>query len=163
MKHWILVLALFAVAVQAAVYKRVDENGEVFYSDSPAPGAQRLQLPDLPTYTLPPVDTLGEPARVVIKNDFYDSFVFAGPANDSTIKDALGVVQAELQLVPGLREDHLIQYYLDDKSYGPPIDQLAITISNLAPGRHRLSASVVDQVGNILISTSDVAITIERE
>ena len=163
MKHWILLLAMFAVAAQAEVYKRVNENGEVFYSDSPAPGAKRLQLPDLPTYTLPPLESLGAPSRVAIKNDFYNSFGFTVPANDATITDDLGVVQTELQLEPGLRENHSIQYYLDDKPYGPAIDQLTVTMSNLAPGRHRLSASVVDQVGNVLISTKDVAITIERK
>lgn len=163
MKHWILSLALFAVAVQAAVYKRVNEDGEVFYSDSPAPGAQRLKMPELPTYTLPPVESHGGPSRVVIKNDFYNSFVFAQPANDTTIRDDTGLVHAELQLEPELRENHSIQYYLDDKPYGPTTDLLAVNMSNLTPGRHRLSASVVDQVGNVLISTQDVAITIERK
>lgn len=163
MKYWILSLAMFAVAVQAAVYKRVNEDGEVFYSDSPAPGAQRLQLPELPTYNPPPVGTLGAPSRVVIKNDFYNSFVFAHPANGTTITDDLGVVHAELQLEPQLRENHSIQYYLDDKPYGPATDLLAVIMSNLTPGGHRLSASVVDSAGNVLISTEDVAVTIERK
>ncbi|MGD8312456.1 MAG: DUF4124 domain-containing protein [Gammaproteobacteria bacterium] len=158
-----LLLALIAVAVQAELYKSINQDGEVVYSDSPSPGARRLKLPELPTYALPPVGSLRTPSRVPIKNDLYERFVFAAPANDATIRDELGVIHTELQLVPGLGDDHLIQYYLDDKPYGPPYDQLTVTMSNLAPGRHRLSASVIDRQGNILISTEDIVVTIERE
>jgi hypothetical protein len=158
-----LLPALFASAVQAELYKSVNDAGEVVYSDSPSPGARRLRLPDLPTYAPPPVGTARIPSRAVMPNDFYQSLVFASPASDTTIRDDLGVVHTELRLVPELDDNHLIQYFLDDKPYGPPIDQLTVTMSNLAPGRHRLSASAVDKLGNILISTEDIVVTIERE
>ena len=164
MKYLLTMLTLLAFVAQAEVYKTVNEHGDVVYSDTPTAGAKRLHMPKLQTYSPLPLRSLKSIKRPAIKNDFYSAFAFTKPENNITIRDNLGVVQTELKLVPGLgsRHQHLIQYYLDDKPYGPPIDQLAVTMSNLERGEHRLSASVLDQQGNILISADDVVVHIKR-
>ena len=49
-----LLLLLFAPAVQAEIYKFVDENGLVTYTNMPRPGAKpRLVIPELPTAAPP--------------------------------------------------------------------------------------------------------------
>jgi hypothetical protein len=165
MKYLVFLLALACFTAQAAVYKSVNENGEVVYSDSPSPGAKRVKMPKLQTYQPQPVPTLKSIKRPPVKNDYYSSFAFAKPDNDITIRDNLGVVHTELRLVPALDSGrgHLIQFYLDDEPYGPPIELLAVTMSNLERGEHRISASVLDGRGNILISAEDVVVHIHRD
>ena len=53
MKRFPVLLILLSASVQADVYKSVDENGEVIFSDQPTPNAQRMKLPELPTYKAP--------------------------------------------------------------------------------------------------------------
>ena len=50
-----------AAAMSATVYKWVDENGVIHYSDQPHPGAQKMQIEPAQTYTPAPVTV---PARV---------------------------------------------------------------------------------------------------
>ena len=47
MKRIPLLLILLAASVHADVYKSVNENGEVIYSDQPTPNAQHMKLPEL--------------------------------------------------------------------------------------------------------------------
>ena len=45
MNNWLILLCLFWSAAQAVpVYRWVDENGQVNYSDRPGPGAVRIEL-----------------------------------------------------------------------------------------------------------------------
>lgn len=164
MKVLVFLLALTCFTAQAAVYKSVNENGEVVYSDSPGPGAERVRLPKLQTYKPQPVPTLKSVKRAPIKNAYYSAFSFSKPNNDITIRDNLGVVHTELKLVPALDSGsgHRIQFYLDDEPYGPPVELLAVTMSNLDRGQHRISASVLDGRGNVLISAEDVVVHIHR-
>src|SRR5579863_8074566 len=42
-------------AVASTMYRWVDEQGVVHYSDTPQPGAQRIQMEQAQTYKAPPV------------------------------------------------------------------------------------------------------------
>lgn len=165
MKYFILLLVMVAAGVQAEVYKSVNEKGEVIYTDKPTVGAKRMKLPELPTYTAPPAAPSGSAATKPVQNAFYENFAFSRPGNEETVRNNLGIVMIETRLSPGLqtKRRHRIQFYLDGKPNGPLLDRTAITLSNLERGTHTLSASVLDQDGKALISTSDVTVYVKRE
>ena len=69
MKYSLLLLVLLTGLVQAAVYKTVTETGEVIYSDTPTQGSERVRLPELPTYTPPPLPKItASPAKQPVKS-----------------------------------------------------------------------------------------------
>ena len=171
MKHislmlFAVMLALLSGLAQSEIYKSVSANGEVSYSDKPSPGAKRMQKRELSTYTPPalPVRQTRRPARPA-SSDYYKSFSFIKPQNNATIRNNPGIVMVEVKLDPGLQNNlgHKIQFYLDDEPYGPPVDNYAVTLSNLDRGEHTLSASVINADGKLQISTLDVDVHLKRE
>lgn len=164
MKRLPLMLLLFAGCLQAAVYKQVNENGEVVYSDKPAAGAEKMDLPELPTYTPPPVP-LVRPADAPVESEVYKGLEIVKPADNSTIRNNLGIIEVQLRIEPALkvREKHRLQFYLDNERYGPLVDKTAIMMSNIERGEHTLSASVFDADGNVVAASNSVTVFVKRE
>ena len=166
MRYLILLLFMVSAAVQAEVYKSTNDKGEVIYSDIPSRGAERVKLPDLPTYTPPPVPASTSRAdRKSVQDAFYQSFSFRKPGNDETVRNNLGIIMIETRLAPALQTKlgHRIQFYLNGKPAAPLLDRTAITLSNIERGAHTLSASVLDKDGKVLVSTGDVTVHVKRE
>jgi hypothetical protein len=164
MKWLPLMLLVFAGVLHAAVYKHVNEKGEVVYSDTPVPGAEKLDLPELPTYSPPPVPLIRPESEPVV-SDIYRTLEVIKPKNDSTIRNNLGVIELQLRIDPALkvREKHRIQFYLDNERYGPLVDKTAIMMSNIERGEHTLSASVFDGDGNVVAASNSVTVFVKRE
>lgn len=164
MKHYLLLLALLPGFALADVYKTV-RDGEVIYSDQPAPGAEKIQLPELPSYRPPPLPRTTAAAGPAQQGGPYDSMAIMKPANDATIRNNLGIIQVQVRLEPALksRSKHRIQYYLDGQPHGPPIENTGITFSNITRGEHTISAVVLDEKGSVLIRTESVTVHVKRE
>jgi len=166
MKNVLMILLLFVGCAQADVYKSVDDQGGVIYSDQPSAAAKKMVLPKLPTYTAPPLPPATPAnARTTRSVADYEAFSVSKPLDGSTLRSNLGVVQVELSLKPALKDvdRHRIQYYLDNEPYGPLVGALAITISNLERGTHTLSASIVDADNRELISAQPVTVHLKRQ
>jgi hypothetical protein len=165
MRHILLLLALVTGPVLADVYKTVTETGEIIYSDTPTPGAERIHLPELPTYTPPPLPRFTpSPAKQPVKS-LYNSMTFTEPAEDATVRDNQGVVQIRIELAPPLmtRLGHKVQFYLDNKPHGIPVESTAIGFSNIDRGTHSVSAYVVDKDENPMMSAPAVSFHMHRE
>jgi len=166
MKRILILLALFACQANAEIYKSINADGEVVYSDTATQGAERVKMPALPTYTPPPAATAGfTPVQQVReKTDYYKSFVLVSPANEETIRNNLGILNIEAKLTPALqvRLKHRVQFFLNGEPYGAPVGKTSLTISNLDRGDYTLSAAVVDADGKTLISTGDVVLYMKR-
>ena len=165
MKRILILLVLFACQAHAEVYKSINADGEVVYSDTPTQGAERLNMPALPTYTPPPLATPGfTPAQAPEKKDYYESFAFISPTNEETVRNNLGILNIQLKLTPALqgRLRHRVQFFLNGEPYGTPVGNTSLTISNLDRGDYILSAAVVDADGNTLISTGDIVVYMKR-
>jgi hypothetical protein len=160
---WILLL-MASAAVHAEVYKSINADGEVVYSDQPTRGAERIKMPDLPSYTPQPARTLGRSKRATVQQIHYEHFTLSSPANEATVRNNLGTVLIETALAPALMSSlgHSIQYYLDGVAHGAAIDRTTLTLANVDRGQHQLSASVLDASGNVLISTAEITVFVKR-
>ena len=162
---FLLLLVLFACQVNAEIYKSINADGEVVYSDTATQGAERVKIQPLPTYTPPPVRASSfTPVQAPEKAEFYKSFAIVSPANEETIRNNLGILNIEAELTPALqgRLKHRVQFYLNGEPYGNPVGKTSLTISNLDRGEYTLSASVVDASGKALISTDNIVLYMKR-
>jgi hypothetical protein len=159
-----ILLLVVAMAAHAEVYKSINADGEVVYSDRPTQGAERVKMPPLPSYTPQPVRTLSRSAATVEQQVRYESFIISSPASDATIRNNLGTVEVDTRLAPALMTSlgHRIQFYLDGVAHGNQLDNTTLTLSNVERGEHRLSASVVDTAGNVLITTAETTVYVKR-
>jgi hypothetical protein len=165
MKRIPVLLVLLAGIVQADVYKSVNDKGEVTYSDQPMPKAERMKLPELPTYSAPPLPRLSSTPESKPVASLYQSMKILEPENDATIRDNQGVVRVRIALVPPLmtKQGHNIQFYRNGEPYGP-VSNTSITIfSNQDRGSYTLSASVLDAKGDTVMTSDPVTFYLHRE
>ncbi len=90
---------------------------------------------------------------------------FSEPVNDATIRNNEGVVQISLVLDPPLmiREGHKIQYYLNNKPHGIPVETTSIRFSNINRGTHNVSADVIDKNEQPVFQAAAVTFHLHRE
>jgi hypothetical protein len=165
MKRILILLVLVACQANAEIYKSINADGEVVYSDTPSKGAETVKMPALPTYTPPPVPASSySPAQTEEKKDYYKTFAFISPVNEETVRNNLGILNIEAKLTPVLqgRLGHRVQFYLNGEPYGEPVGKTSLTISNLDRGEYTLSAAVVDSAGAAQITTDDVVVYMKR-
>ena len=148
---------------QAAIYKIVDEEGNVHYSDQPAPGAKKVDLPPPSVYTPP---KLTSPARSEAGQEepraAYDSLRILSPKNDEAVRSNNGDLSVSLAVKPRLkrRQGHRLVLLLD----GKPVEVKGTThqFKNLDRGTHTLSARVEDRSGSSLIESDPVTFHLLR-
>lgn len=151
----------------ARVFKKIQPDGTVVYSDEPSPGAEEIEVKPLPSYNLPPVKPSSTPRTVKLsppeeEEKGYKSFAITSPTHDSTINHGSGIFSVTLSSKPSLKEKHKIQVMLDGKPVGPASRSSVFNLSNVDRGMHTLTAKIVDEKGKPLISSQPVTIHMRR-
>ncbi|MDH3343592.1 MAG: DUF4124 domain-containing protein, partial [Gammaproteobacteria bacterium] len=110
MKYFIsLILLLVSLSIQAEIYRGVDEEGEVFYSDKELPNSELIPTPTPNAISMPKPEPK-KPAAEVKQANQYKSFRIVSPANDATFKDNAGNLTVSLSIEPDLnteKGDHI--------------------------------------------------------
>lgn len=145
---------VFSIVTAETVYKTVDEDGNVIFSDQPTQGAEQIELQELQTIKnpntprLPPADTSRpKPA------DYYQAISIISPAAEEGYRNNAGNLNVKLSLQPSLKPGHKIVIKLDGQEIASG-SALSASVDNVNRGTHSLSAAVVDSSGKSLISTS---------
>lgn len=155
-----------ATSVCAAVYKTIDANGNVVYTDEPVGDAKPVDLPPLSTIPPPrPVQpaSTGSAEEASTKN--YEEFGVVTPQQDATLRDNTGNVPVSIALKPSLNvaAGHRIQFYMDGQTQGEPVTSLKTLFENVDRGAHTVAAAVIDASGNELMRTDSVRFYLHRQ
>ena len=167
MRHSAFTLLLLgcSLALAQTVYKWVDENGVVHYSDQPHAKAEKMTVPAAQTYTAPV--NAGADTSVATPPPAYDSGYYQGcaiikPANAESFAniDSLSVV---VQTDPPVRREDRIFLMLD----GQPLNGGAptgarFTLEPVDRGTHTLQAVVSDAQRTTLCQTSGVTFEVHQ-
>lgn len=159
-----LILLSLAMPAQAEVYKTVTPDGQVVYSDTPTTGARPMNVPEITTYAPPPLPVLAPVQRPDEITAVYDSFEVDSPGDESTVRDSVGNIEMLVTLQPGLivKQGHRIEYYDNGKQHGRPTVDTRKVFTSLDRGEHTLSAVVIDENGQQLISTRPVTVYLHK-
>jgi hypothetical protein len=173
MQRILMVLLVASCATASAeVFRRTGPDGEVYFSDRPAPDAQRVDLNPAQAVQLrtPPrtaeSDASGQneaanqkPAAVS-----YAELTIVKPSYDQGVRANGGSVTVYLSLQPALQPGHAIMLKVDGED-GERIhsgETLNFNLSNMSRGRHTVAAKVVNQNGEELIRTGPVGFYVLR-
>ena len=163
MNKWIPLLALLVIAPTLAddIYKWVDEDGQMHFSDVPRDGAIAVEIAPAQTFSAPGVSGATASSGttnvsdVAVQSDAvgYESLAITSPAMEETIWNTGGEITVAVQLRPGLQTGHQIRLYID----GKPLPNLqpntsSLQVSGVERGEHKLRAEVWDENGQILIA-----------
>jgi hypothetical protein len=159
MKTRILVLAscLLAFASQAQESKKElwtwrDANGVVHFSDTPGPGAKRVDLvvtgPPSGSATAPAPATAGTVAQPpAAPGTTYNLLEIWQPENGASFFDADSTVNVRIRTEPAVAEGDSLRLYLDGMRLEGANNTLEYTLENLDRGTHSITATIRDAKG----------------
>ncbi len=159
----IICLAVFAsVAGATTLYRWVDEDGVVHFSDKAQPGAEIVELSSAQTFTPPPVPQRAQPQEEEAPPT-YDMFEIAEPVEDKVYWNLEGSFGASLRLRPSLRAGHSIYFYIDGlRIDGLSTRSLNVTLPEVFRGTHTMTASIADRTGAVLVQTDPVTFHVRQ-
>jgi hypothetical protein len=173
----ILVGAALCAAVMAApafadeVYRWVDEDGVVHYSDTPRDGAEKVEVRDPQTFSgraaLNATPTARDATPVVESGPavVYRSVRIATPAHDAVAWNTGGELTVEVAVEPALNvaAGHRVMVYLDGaRVAGTPMASTSLKLSGVVRGTYELYATVVDGSGTHLAQSDPITFHVRQ-
>jgi hypothetical protein len=156
----------------APVYKVVDDQGNVTYTDTPVAETATNEI------VLPAINPISSPIPASIPSTAespdpldaesakafagYSSVVLAAPLDGSLVHFDQPNLLVQLALTPQLEAGHLVQFYVDGSPYGKAIPGISLSIGGLERGSHRISARVLSSQGAVLAITKPVTVHVQR-
>lgn len=170
-------VAATADAAASRIYRTVDEDGNVVFTDVPPRPEQQGDAVDVetPNSFTPPAtaserrsvgEWLGQDGEPALEDGEepaiqYRSLRVASPTHDEALRDNAGNVTVAAAVEPNLGAGHAIQLYLDGelRQTGPTT---AFQLVNVDRGTHNLQLKVVDQTGTVLIASEPTVFHLQR-
>lgn len=149
---YVLLVLIAVPALAQTVYRWVDSNGVVHYSDMPHKGAKAVQLgaATVLPFKVPAEATMpGASGKLhTPKAPSYKVKILA-PAPGSTIWPVNYKVHVNVGVKPPLQGDAMLRYQLDGKNVGKPTPRTSIELHKVYRGTHTLTVLVVGGKGEI--------------
>lgn len=165
-----LLLMIIICASNAQIYKWVDSQGGVHFSDTPHTGAQIITLPDennssspssTPPKTSPEPNELQDQSPVKLKHS-YTKIGIVQPGSGATIRNNQGFVTVTAQTEPDLFPGDKLQLLYDNAVLGEPQKNPVFEINGMYRGSHTLAVQIMDEDGNVIDSSDPITIYVFR-
>ncbi|MFC1518450.1 DUF4124 domain-containing protein [Pseudomonadota bacterium] len=149
----ILCSVIFSIG-HATVYRWVDEQGNVHYSDQPRENAEQIELSEntqnsVAAPTVIETDSSPKEAKPV---EYRVRIV--NPTQEETIRNNNGNFTVVASAAPELPSGFLMALYIDDLLYGQPQASSIFNVTEVNRGEHNLVVKVLTQNGKVLASSS---------
>jgi hypothetical protein len=160
----VILFTLLSVACTAAlaatVYKWVDENGVVHYSDQPHENAEKVTIAAPQTYSAQRGYGASATSAAAKKANPYTSCTVAQPANDETFQNTDSVSVAAQSSPPPYGGDQMVLLLDGAKVPNFPTSGGSVTINPIDRGQHSLQAVVQDASGKPVCQSASVSFTV---
>jgi hypothetical protein len=166
----LLVMCLLAYASQAQeskvqLWKWTDANGVVHYSDTPGPGAVKVDLavPQGQPGSAPvPTASASGSGSIQVAPQKYKALTIVAPDDQTSYFDADPVVNVQVDSDPELLEGDQIYLYVDGQRYGSSGGAYTYSLPNLPRGAHTLRAVIFDADGTEKIRSAQVTVYLKQ-
>ncbi|WP_150914401.1 DUF4124 domain-containing protein [Marinobacter halotolerans] len=161
------IAVLLSAPVSADIYRQVDAQGNVTYTDEPSGNApvERVDVKPVTTITLPKPEAVREPEelreKVETEGAAYSDVRFLSPNDQQAFWRGAGNVSFEVTSTPGLRNGHKYEVALD----GQPVGQSrsgTINVNNVYRGTHQATVSIVDSDGVTIKPGETISFTVHQ-
>ena len=168
-KFWTLhSLALWLVSLTASaqIYKSVDENGVVTFSDVPpaaSSGKTSTVVKPNVTNSMPGLSsTAPSPEAATDDKSAARSVSIASPLNNATIPMGAGIFDVTAELGVPLAEDELLALYLDDELVDSPQVNAVWTLTYVIRGPHTLQVRRLSRTGETISQSEKITVFVLR-
>jgi len=165
----VIALAILGpVSVSAEIFRTVDENGNVVFSDvppSPDQTSESVRVNPVNTFETPEVATPPADASAnveVPEVEPYNSLTILAPASDETVRENAGNVTVTVALNPSLRAGDRLVLYMDGKQSQVRAQGTSFRLENIDRGTHTIGVRVLDDAGNVAAEAPTSTFTLQR-
>ncbi|WP_092016231.1 DUF4124 domain-containing protein [Marinobacter daqiaonensis] len=159
-----LATAFLSLPVSAEVYRQVDKDGNVTFTDEPTEGAERIQVKPVTTITMPKPETVlrqVEEDEEIGDQSAYESATFVSPVDEEAFYSGSGNIELRVTSEPALREGHRFEITLD----GQPVGQTrsgSVSVQNVFRGTHSAGVHVINEAGERIYTGQQIEFTVHR-
>ena len=159
------IIGALSLPAQAEIYRTVDENGNVVFTDIPPreddenaeqiiienPNSFAVEeaIPNTDAWIVEPEE--GEEAEAPFR---YQALEIVSPVDDEPVRENAGNITIVTNLNPRLQRGHVARLLMDGSvvQEGP---RASFSLANVDRGTHTISVEIVDENGDVLIRSSD--------
>ncbi len=164
MRHLLLFITLFLLtSVSAEVYRSLDEDGNVVFTDKPSPDAEKIRVDKVQTISPPKVTDFEYTPPEKAVNDGYTKLEIISPQNDQTFTGGAGNVMVNILIEPALdtKQGDRLVLTMDGKKQAEA-SSTSFSFTNLDRGTHTTKADIVNKSGKSLKSSATVTFFVRR-
>lgn len=153
-------LCMFCSTTQAQIYKSVDKEGKVTYSDQASPDAN--EVAPKPPNTAKAIEVSPQPVAPAAeeKAPVYNSVTITSHSNDSVIANGLVPFTVSAKTTPPLLDNHLLRLSIDGSFHSAGRD--SFQVKGLPRGEHFLQVIAVDGQGSPLEQSEQIRLFVHR-
>jgi len=144
------------------LYRWVDEQGNVHFSDEPQKGAESFEMKEVPATKMqktrfpevqlaPDAQQSGGSAATT---QVYQSAFLSEPLNGSIVRNNAGIVTLSASLQPALKPGHSLRFFLDGKLVNKDPGATSVVVEKVSYEQHKAYFIVVNSEGG-QIQTSE--------
>ncbi|HET6564599.1 MAG TPA: DUF4124 domain-containing protein [Xanthomonadales bacterium] len=174
-KIFVLLMVCFCVTAHAQIYKIVDKDGNVTYTDqAPGDGTEPMDLPELSVVSTDYVEpaqeavaaapTEAEGEKELTRKDLrklYRDFRISRPAPEETFWGTENTVVVAWESGEALQEGMSVRFNIDGKAQpASGENMMGITLDR---GTHTVSATLLDGAGNSVTTTDTVTFYVHQQ
>ena len=153
---------LSAASVRAEIFKSVDKDGNVVFSDQPAAGGEPVQVGPTNSMKAPANGpALSDPVVDTGEAPYYQSVEITSPSDGGTVNNPGGNVLVMFDVSPPLREGDTVRLLVDGVPGGMPADGGLLAPAN-ARGEHSFEVQVLDSAGAVILGSGQIRVTVFR-
>lgn len=154
-------IAALGLPAQAEIYRTVDENGNVVFTDIPPreddenaeqiiienPNSFAVEeaVPNADAWIVEPEE--GETEEAPFR---YEALDIVSPADDEPVRENAGNITVVTNLSPRLQRGHVARLLMDG-SVAQEGSQASFDLANVDRGTHTIAVEIVDENGRVLI------------
>ncbi|MCG7533013.1 DUF4124 domain-containing protein [Psychrobium sp. MM17-31] len=156
----IILLSLTLTVSAFTVYKKVNKDGTVTYSDKPFPGAKKAKLPPINTRATQPIPKpieVEKPEKKAVAN-----ITVLSPTNGDSIRSNAGELNIRIGATHDAVDDYLIQLLINEKPYGKPTKNTTFALKELDRGIIKIKALLQTRRGKVLAASDETVVYMHK-
>lgn len=151
----------------AEIYRSVDEDGNIHFSDTGLPDTKEVQLQDSNMFSTNEKINSTDSELSIDNVDLFEPIIqyqatILSPENDMAVRSNDGSININVSTTPKKENTHTFQLYLDGKKLGSPQMSSSIRALNIDRGTHQVQVELLNSKGRTLAKTQIVTVHLLR-
>jgi hypothetical protein len=162
----LVIITCYINAAAQTVYKKINTDGSVEYSDQAFAGASAIQITGQNQTQLPapsaPVNFTKDPAATTLVPTPNYAIAIQAPQSGQSVRNNSGNLTIVVQTTPKLGKKLKVQLLINNSPLGEPKQQTVFKVKNINRGEVKIKTQLLNSLGNILATSSETVVYLHR-